>query len=175
MSAIIDHLEQNEYAPYYRSYIERVENANLVSMMIEDLEKQLAVIEAIPEDKFNYSYQEGKWTIAELIIHLFDSESVFFYRALCFSRNDHTNIPGFDQDEWVKNSKARSLSKKNIIGLYKTTRNNSISLYKSLDDEQLLMNGTANHVNFSVRALGYIILGHNRHHFEILNNYYLTK
>lgn len=169
----IEHLNENEFASFYKAYIEKVEAGDPVQLLINDLEDQLSVLENIPDEKCAYKYAEGKWTIAELIIHLCDSESVFAYRALTFSRNDKTNLPGFDQDEWVKNSNANALNKKKIIGAFKTCRNHTIALYKSFSDEQLKTRGIANDADFSVRAIAYIIIGHNRHHFDVLNKNYL--
>lgn len=173
MTLILNTLKENEYASYYKTYLEGLEETEIALQMISDLEDQLDLLESIPEDKFLYSYQEGKWTIAELILHICDCENVFAYRALSIARNDKSDLPGFDQDDWVKNSNANKLSKKIIIGLFKTTRNHSISLFKSFSDEQLLIIGSANSVSFSVRSLAYIIIGHNRHHFKVLNEYYL--
>ncbi len=175
MSQLLNSLSENEYAPYYKTYLEGLDEGNIISLMINDLEDQLKVLESIPEQNFTYSYLKGKWSIAELVLHVCDCENVFAYRSLSISRNDKSDLPGFDQDEWVINSNANKLSKDVIIGLFKTTRNHSISLYKSYNEEQLLKIGKANVVSFSVRALAYIIIGHNRHHFTVLKENYLNN
>jgi hypothetical protein len=172
METILKLLKSDEFAPYYAGYLEKVENADMVEMMIRDLEKQLEILENLPEEKYLYRYKEGKWSAAELILHVCDCEMVFAFRSLHFARNDKNELAGFDQDEWVAQSKADHLSKKQIIGLFKTTRNHSIALFKSYSNEQMLRIGTSNKVKMSVRALGYIIIGHNRHHFEILSDFY---
>ncbi len=174
MTLILNTLKENEYASYYKPYLEDVEEGDIASLMIKDLEDQLMLLESIKEEKYQYSYQSGKWSIAELILHVIDSESVFAYRSLSIARNDKTDLPGFDQDEWVKNTNANTLSKDIIIGLFKTCRNHSIALYKSYQKEQLLNIGSANNVSFSVRSLAYIIIGHNRHHFNVLKDHYLS-
>lgn len=175
MPTVLSQLNDSEYASFYKKYLEKVAFEDPVELLIQDLENQLEIIENLNEDQFEYRYKEGKWSIAELLVHLCDSESVFAYRALTFSRNDKTSLPGFEQDDWVPQSNANNLSKKEIIGLFKTCRNHTIAMYKSFNDEQLLYIGTASNVLFSVRALAYIIIGHNRHHFEILNKYYLRE
>lgn len=174
MPTVLNHLSDSEYASYYKKYLEKVAFEDPVKLLIEDLEKQLKIIESLNEDQLSFSYKKGKWSISELLVHLCDSETVFAYRALTFSRNDKTSLPGFEQDDWVPNSNANELSKKEIIGLFKTCRNHTIAMYKSFNDDQLMNIGTASKVLFSVRALAYIIIGHNRHHFEILNKYYLV-
>jgi uncharacterized damage-inducible protein DinB len=175
MPKVLEVLSKSEYAAYYEGYLEKVTYGDPVKMLIEDLEKQLKVLENIPEKDFSFRYKKNKWSLAELLLHICDTEAVFSYRALTFSRNDKSSLPGMEQDEWVENSNADSLSKKDIIGLFKTCRNHTIALYKSFNDEQLLRIGTASQALFSVRALAYIILGHNKHHFEIINKHYLTK
>lgn len=175
MPDVLSVLSKSEYAEYYATYLQKVSFGDPVEMLIQDLEKQLIILEGIPKDKFSFRYEKGKWSMAELIIHMCDCECVFAFRALTFSRNDKTSLPGFEQDEWVANSNANHLSKKDIIGLFKTCRNHTIALYKSFNKEQLLNIGTASSVLFSVRSLAFIIIGHNRHHFEILNKYYLMQ
>lgn len=175
MTNVLSILNENEYAAYYKSYLEKVEDGDIIKLLIKDFEKQLNILQDLPKEKFAFRYGEDKWSIAELIVHLCDSESVFSYRALTFSRNDKTNLPGFDQDEWVVNSNAKELQKRDIIGLFKTCRNHTIALYKSFNSSQFLNIGIANESFFSVRALAFIILGHNRHHFEIINKYYLSN
>jgi len=175
MLTALSQLNDSEYASFYEDYLKKVAFEDPIKLLIQDLEDQLEIIENLNEDQFHYRYKEGKWSIAELLVHLCDGESVFAYRALTFSRNDKTSLPGFEQDDWVPQSNANNLSKNEIIGLFKTCRNHTIAMYKSFNDEQLLNIGTASNVLFSVRALAYIIIGHNRHHFEILNKYYLAK
>jgi len=172
METILDQLNSNEYAPYYADYLKKVENTDMVETMISDLEKQLELLENLPEEKYLYRYKEGKWSVAELIMHVCDCELVFAFRSLHFARNDKNELAGFDQDEWVAESNADQLSKKQLIGLFKTTRNHSIALFKSYSKEQMMRIGTSNKVEMSVRALGYIIIGHNRHHFTILSDFY---
>jgi hypothetical protein len=173
MPLILNVLKEKEYASYYKTYLSGLEYSNIVSLMIRDFESQLKVIESIPEDKLIFRYKKEKWSISELLLHVIDSESVFTYRALSTARNDKTNLPGFEHNDWVIESEANKLTKELIIGLYKTTRNHSISLFKSFTPKQLLNLGNANNSSFSVRALAYVIIGHNQHHFKILKEYYL--
>lgn len=173
MADILSILDTKEYASFYKTYLKELHNEEIVSLMISDLEDQLAFLENIPEDRFSYRYEKNKWSIAELISHCGDSEAVMAYRALTFSRSDKTSLAGFEQNDWVPNSNANKLSKDQLIGYFKTTRNHSIALYKTFNKEQLMEIGIANDSPFSVRALGYIIIGHNRHHFKILKNRYL--
>ena len=174
MTLLTEILEKNEYHQFYTTYLDLVEFSDIPDLMIKDFESQLEILENIPEEKFAYRYAEGKWSIADLIVHMCDCELVFDYRGQSFSRGDDTKLPGFEQDQWASGSQAERLSKDELIGLFKTTRNHSIALFKCYSDEQLMMIGNANDVTMSVRAIGYIIVGHNRHHFNILKERYLS-
>ena len=95
--------EKTEYAEYYDRYISLVEETDIVNAMQKQLEAVSAAFSQIAEDKALYAYEEGKWTIKELLGHLIDGERIFAYRAFRFSRADETPLPGFDQDPYIKN------------------------------------------------------------------------
>jgi hypothetical protein len=102
-----------------------------------------------------------------------DAERVFSYRALWFARNDKTELPGFNQNNWVKSVDSKRYNINDLIGQFKTCRNQTIALYKGFDKTDLLKTGKASQCNFSVRAIGYMIIGHNRHHIEKIKTLYL--
>ena len=120
-----------------------------------------------------YSYAEGKWTIKELVQHIIDAERVLSYRALRFSRNDTTNLSGFDEDWYVANSNGNERNFKDMLQEFIHVRNSTILLFKSFKPEMLLINGTASNSDMSVRALGFIIAGHQTHHLKIIKEKYL--
>lgn len=122
----------------------------------------------------NFSYAQGKWTIAEVLIHLMDTERIFQYRALRFARNDKTELQGFDQDSYVPESQAPNRSRNDILEEFIAIRKSSIALFASLNDEMLLRSGLASGAKMSVRALGFVICGHQVHHFNILQERYLS-
>src|SRR6476620_7768240 len=103
---LISKPDTSEYPPYYVPYIKLAENTDLVSAL-KDSEKELVeLISSIPEEKADHRYEQGKWSIKEVIVHLNDAERVFAYRALRFSRNDKTELAGFDENTWVPESNA---------------------------------------------------------------------
>lgn len=123
----------------------------------------------------NFSYAQGKWTIAEVLIHLMDTERIFQYRALRFARNDKTELQGFDQDSYVPESQAPNRNRNDILEEFIAIRKSSIALFASLNDEMLLRSGLASGAKMSVRALGFVICGHQIHHFNILQERYLSS
>jgi uncharacterized damage-inducible protein DinB len=131
-------------------------------------------ISSIPDEKWTYAYGLDKWTIAEVLLHVLDTERVFQYRALRFGRNDNTPVPGFDQDQYVPESKANGRSKKSIIEEYSSIRKSSITLFSSFDEGILKRWGTANGFKMSVAALGFVMLGHQKHHRDVIRERYLN-
>ncbi|UAM99516.1 DinB family protein [Polaribacter litorisediminis] len=168
-------IPKNEYAPYYAQYIQAIEKNG--KSIIENLElAQTAfkkTFENLPVEKQNYAYAEGKWTLKELIQHIIDTERVFCYRALCFSRSDKTSLPGFDEDLFVENAAVDVRNFEDLLEEMAVVRAGTILLYKSFSEEALLRIGVGSGNEMSVRALGYLFSGHQIHHLNIVKERYL--
>ena len=166
-------LISGDYNPFYQTYIDTIGDVELIDIHQKQLQNFPEFIESIPDSKLNYAYEYGKWTIAEAIIHVLDSERVFQYRALRFSRGDMTPLPGFEQDDYVPNSSAHRRSKESIIEEYRAVRKSTISLFANFDRQTLQKRGVASNSEMSVAALGFIISGHQKHHRNIIREHYL--
>lgn len=166
-------LRSDEYDPYYQNYIDRTTDISLKRGLPSNFEKVLYFLNGIPVEKHEYRYADNKWTIKEVVQHMMDTERIFSYRALRIARNDGTWLPGFDQDSYVPSSKANERSFKSLLNEYKSIRNATDGLFDSFDDEMLLRTGTASNSLISVRALGFIIMGHENHHCEVMKERYL--
>ena len=166
-------LKKTEYAHFYKPYLALAPFGDLTKVLTDDLYVQLDFIKSISKDKLEYRYAKNKWSVAEVILHMTDAERVFSYRALRFARNDKTELPGFDENAWVKNAGTSRLSLNDLVGQFKTTRNQTIAMFKGFDEGDLLKTGIASNCSFSVRAIGYMIIGHNRHHTEKIKILYL--
>ncbi|MGB5369322.1 MAG: DinB family protein [Flavobacteriaceae bacterium] len=162
-----------DYNPYYQTYIDKLNDVDLMVMMQNQLGNFPEFISSIPDEKWTYAYGLDKWTIAEVLLHVLDTERVFQYRALRFGRNDSTPIPGFDQDQYVPESNANERSKESIIEEYRSIRKSSITLFSSFDEVILKRWGTANGFKMSVAALGFVMLGHQKHHRDVIRARYL--
>ena len=167
-------LHKDDYHPYYDPYIKELGDVDLIEMLKKQRQNFPQFIASIPDDKWHSSYGPGKWTIAEVLLHILDAERVFQYRALRFARNDTTDLPGFDQDAYVPHSGASRRTKDNVIVEYKAVRASTIALYSEFSDEILKRKGRANNSPMSVAALGFIICGHQRHHRNVIRSRYLT-
>jgi len=173
MKTAAEALTKSEYESFFHPYLALVPFDNLSELLIAELNNQLDFLNDIPIEKLHYRYAENKWTLADVIVHMTDAERVFSYRALRFARNDKTELPGFDQNDWVKSAGSKRNTINDLIGQFKTSRNQSIALFKGLDAVDLLKTGRASNCNFSVRAIGYMIIGHNRHHIGKIKTLYL--
>lgn len=168
-----DQLTENEYHAYYHPYIMGLGDIKLIKGLEESKTAFETFVAHIPDNKFYTAYAAGKWTIAEALLHLIDAERVFQYRALRFARNDKIGLPGFEQDDYVPESVANKRSKKSLIEEFGAVRQGTVTLFKTFNDEILLRKGTANGSLMSVRALGFIICGHQKHHLNVIQERYL--
>ena len=168
-------LNENEFAHFYKPYIDAVASngKSIVENLKDTLTEVLNTLSKISENKQEYRYAEGKWTIKELIQHLIDSERVFAYRALRFARNDSTVLSGFEQDDYVAVFDANTRDFDELLEEMELTRKSTILLFKSFGEKELIRVGVASGNNMSVRALGYVISGHLVHHFNIMKERYL--
>ena len=167
------HLNDSEYALFYSNYIKSLGEVDLLDVLNSSLEETLSTLKDLPAEKLLYRYDDGKWTIKELIQHIIDAERVLSYRALRFSRNDPTDLQGFDEDWYVGNSNGNERDFTDLLNEFINVRNSSISLFNSFSNEMMLMLGTANRSIMSVRALGFIIAGHQMHHLKIIKEKYI--
>lgn len=165
--------EQTEYFEYYHKYVQLVPEGNLLEQLRISHGATRKLVVALSKEKLNFRYEPGKWSIKEIMIHLADAERVFAYRALRFARKDPTDLAGFDENIYVPNSKAARRPIDDIMGEFEAVRNATIELLKSLDEEMLAQRGTANQRKITVRALAYIIAGHELHHVNIIKERYL--
>jgi len=166
-------LRISDYNEFYQPYISALGEVNLLTMMQRQLKNFPEFIESIPSDRWTYAYAPGKWTIAEVLLHVIDTERIFQYRALRIGRRDATPLPGFDQNAYVPYSGAHDRSKESIIEEYQAVRGSSISLFKTYNKEALLQKGMVSGYPVTAGALGFIICGHQRHHRNGIREHYL--
>jgi uncharacterized damage-inducible protein DinB len=167
-------LQSDEYASFYANYINQVsEEYTLVEELEISVHRLVKFVQDIPLDKFDYRYAEGKWTIKDILLHLIDAERIFAYRALRFARNDKTALASFDENTYVDEANANKRSIQDLLSEMLVVRQATLSLFKSFSEEQLLRKGIASNNPMSVRALGFIIIGHQNHHQRIFLERYL--
>lgn len=166
--------ETTEYDPYYERYISLVTEPGLVQVLESQPDELSSLFAGLDETRGMHTYAEGKWTIKEVLSHLIDGERIFGYRALRISRGDETPIEGFEQDGYIENSHANERSFGDLLGEFSLQREANVHMLKNLRDEGWQRMGTASEKPVSVRALGYIMAGHIRHHINIFKDKYLS-
>lgn len=165
--------QPNEYDKFYEGYVSLVKENDITAAMQDQLREVRNLFSEITEEGAQFAYAEGKWTIKELLGHLVDGERIFAYRALRISRGDRTPVEGFEQNSYVENSNFSATPLGDLVDEFALLRQANLILFKNLDGEAWLKMGTASDVPVSVRALAYIMVGHIRHHLNILRERYL--
>ena len=164
----------DEYPPYAAMYIDLLPDDGLVLTHLEENFRYVKeFILSLPAEKMLYRYAPGKWTIKEILVHIVDDERIYAYRALRFARNDKTELPGFEQDDFALSSNANERDLQNIFEEYESVRKATIALFNGLNEEVLTREGTADGNKATVRALAYHIAGHELHHINIVKEKYL--
>lgn len=166
---------ENEYHPYYKSYIHQLASSGktIQEVLFENQSEVNQVLKNLSKEKEMYRYAEGKWTIKQLMQHIIDAERVFTYRALRFARNDQTPLQGFEQDDFNEESYANDREFQEILEEFNVVRASTIALFQSFTGAAIMRIGTASGSPMSVRALGYVIAGHARHHLNVFQERYL--
>jgi hypothetical protein len=163
----------DEHAPYYQRYVDAVPDGEILVLLRDQLAETEALLREFRGDRENHRYAPGKWSVKEVVGHLADTERIFAYRALRFARGDRTPLPGYEQDDFVRGANFGARPLPELAGELRSVRMASITLFAGLSEEALHRRGPANNVEFSVRALAWIIAGHERHHMRIIRERYL--
>jgi hypothetical protein len=164
--------EPNEYDPYYGKYISLVTESDIRDAFVAQPDELRSELAGVSEDKGTFAYEDGKWTIKEVLSHLIDGERIFAYRMLRISRGDETPIEGFEQDGYIENSNANNRSLSELVDEFELNRKANVLMLNNLDEAGLARMGTASGLPISTRALANIAIGHVRHHVAILRERY---
>ena len=164
--------EPTEYAPAFAGYVSLVPEEDVMSAIETQSSDTQKLLASLDDTQSAYRYAEGKWSIKEVFGHVCDAERVFGYRALCISRGEQNPLPGFDENAYVRNANFDSWKIGDLAELYALIRRANIVFFRNLPPEAWDRQGIANNNPISVRALAYIIAGHERHHRKVLRERY---
>lgn len=162
-----------EYGSYYSGYVNQVPNRNVVELLSKQAATTALFLAKINEEASRYRYQPGKWSIREIVCHLADAERLFLARAVRIARGDQTPLPGFDENAYVPASGADDVPLSTLAADLALVRASTASFFEMITDEQSTRVGTASDNPFSVRAIAYIIVGHEMHHLRTIRDRYL--
>lgn len=165
----------DEYAPYYQNYLDTLPAGDIIDI----LEKQMLLVRdlllGMTDEQAAFRYAEGKWSIKEVIGHMIDTERIFATRALHFARGEAADLPGFDQDAYVAAGDFDARSRGSLSGEYEDLRRSHLFLFSSWNEEVQQRRGRADGKEMSVRAVPWIIAGHERSHLAVLSERYLSR
>jgi len=161
-----------EYAPFYETYVSLVKSDDILTTLETQRLQTAQLFAARTERDGNFRYAPDKWTVKEVVGHLSDSERIFAYRALRIARGDRTPLSGFEQDDYVRAAHFGNRTLADLAEEFALVRASTVSLFKSLDQEAWERRGSANKNEVTVRALAFIIAGHELHHRGILDERY---
>jgi hypothetical protein len=158
---------------YLVGYASQVPEGDISTLLDKQIGEVLIFFNEMAPEKLGYRYAEGKWTPREILHHMSDSERVFQYRALRFARNDKTDLPGFEENDYVRESNADSRELQDLLNEFISIRSATVTLLNSLSDEALARTGTANGARASTLGLFYCCAGHIVHHLKVIRERYL--
>jgi hypothetical protein len=166
--------ESNEYSPYHTGYIIQVPEGELIQILEQQVKDTILLLNNVSAEKAGFRYAPEKWSIKEVIGHMTDTERIMTYRLLRFSRGDDTALAGFEEDAYVRGAAFDSAFLEDLLENLAAVRKSTLALLKSLAPEAFLRTGSANQNVLSVRAIAYIIAGHELHHRNVLIERYLS-
>lgn len=158
---------------WYHGYINEVKEDDLTDALKNQTTLFNSFFNSVPNEKREFRYAEGKWSVKEVIQHIIDAERVFTYRALRFARKDETPLPGFDENNYADNANTDNRKWDDLIEEFNALRRSTEILFNSFNEDQLNAEGIANDNSVSVLAIGFIIAGHANHHITVVKERYL--
>lgn len=163
----------SEYPERYGHYIDLVPEDDICRALVSQLESSVAYLNLIPESKVDWRYAPGKWTIRDVVGHILDIERVFGFRLMSFSRGETATFPRTNVELYVANADFSRYSLGEWLDEFSMVRNSNIALVRHLPPDAWTRIGTVALGPISVRAMAYLMVGHERHHLRIIQEKYL--
>jgi hypothetical protein len=164
----------SEAAPYYFNYIDRIQDQNILHTLEAQLDETMPLLHRISEEKSLHRYAPDKWSIRQMWNHVNDAERIFVSRALWFARGLPGSLPSFEQEIAVAAAHCDGFCWSSYVEEFREIRMATISFFRNLPEDAWMRSGIASGMQFSVRALAYIIAGHVAHHSAVLREKYLA-
>ena len=158
---------------YYQGYIELVPDGEPIAILEYQIKESFGSLVMVSEDKGDFAYDEGKWTIKDIVQHIIDTERIFSYRALSFARGEQLALAGYDHEAYGKQMNTQARTLKSLLEEWKNLRISTLDLFRSFDSKMLKKIGNANGNDLSVEQILYILIGHEIHHLNIINQRYI--
>jgi hypothetical protein len=166
--------QPDEYASFFEKYVSLIQSGDIVGTLEAQRVQMVQLLGARSEREGNFRYAPGKWSVKEIIGHLSDAERIFSYRALRIARGDETPLPGFEQDDYIVTGRFNDRTLADLAAEFLSVRMATITMVQSFTEEAWNRRGTASDHPVTVRAMAYVIAGHEMHHRKILDERYFT-
>lgn len=162
-----------DFENYIQRYLDLIPTGDWIAEMKAVSDETLLLYSGLTEEQGRFAYAPGKWSLKTLLEHLTDTEKIFHYRALRFARKDATELAGFDEELYARNSGSDTRSLAGLMEAFRINRESSLLFFEMLTPDQLHEKGKANGNEISVATIGKLIAGHNIHHLNIIRERYL--
>lgn len=164
----------HEYAPFYADYVQRATlRGDVIAALGLQVDELHQALDSLTDAQASFKPGPAEWSIKEVVGHLNDVERVFSYRLLRISRNDQTPLPGFEQEDYVREAGFDRYTLRDLIDEFEHLRRANIIAISHMHDEVVHRYGTASGMTVSARALIYMLVGHVDHHMASLQEKYL--
>ena len=169
---VIARPDLSEHAPYFGRYIALVPDGDILGTLAGQIDGTLAELRQVSEADSLKRYEPGKWSVREVVGHMIDTERIFAYRALRFARNDRTELPGFEQDDYIPAAQFDRRPWVDLLEEFQALRRSNLLMFRGFTAEAWTRMGVCNRNAMSVRAAAYVIAGHELHHRAVLREKY---
>ena len=162
-----------DHIPYFSQYIDLIPEGDIISALKANHQTVLDFIEDIPRQKLNYFYDDGKWTVKQVINHIIDTERILSYRALRFARGDNQKVLPFDENLYAANANLTNTNAQILADEFDSVRLSNILFFRQLSEKELLLKGQMASGETNVLSLGFMLCGHAQHHINVIKERYL--
>jgi uncharacterized damage-inducible protein DinB len=165
-----------EYAPYFQNIINLVGDGDFFELLHANTGETMAFFKSIPTKAHNHKYAEDKWTIKQVLMHLIDTERAFAFRAfVCMRGDSKTVLYGMDEVLYASNISVENRTMAQLLREFQIIRKATIALFTDITEEQSCFIGNTTGHGITARALGFLMIGHIKHHINIINERYLIN
>lgn len=174
-AALIGRPETSEYKPYYATYISKVPEGDVLAVLAKQIDETVAELSKLSDKDALYRYAPEKWSIKQILGHMSDTERIFVYRAVCIARLEKQSLPGFDENDFVAAARFDDRPLADHLAEFRSVRAASLSFFRGLNVDEQKRIGTASNGPLSVRAVPFIVAGHEKHHMGVIRERYLKR
>lgn len=171
-SFVIGRPDGSDYSPAFAEYVSRVPESEILPALAE----QIAIVEtafaSVAPSAERFRYTEGKWSVRQLAGHIADCERIMGYRALSIARGETQDLPGFEEDDYVRNAPFEDVPLADLVREWRLLRESHVLLLKHFAADAWLRKGSANHKQATPRGMAYVLVGHVRHHLAVFEERY---